>query len=298
MFERIFSHRLVFTVAIVLAAAMAGCGQKAEETAAVADTTIDTSAEVIAEPFEAVVDLPADSPAELARKKQEIISWTPQQADRINYALEGVTRVVRFADLGLGDEAEFALPRQGSAGWPIVNSLRLKLGREKTALVVRFHIDTLPGPRVRGEGMLGLIGIHCDTLFGRDIELPRTAASTGRFEVLFLAEQLFAQLSYIGIPTFALGRYGTIRDTMTLIFTFSPSRANYLISLIGPDAGRPFPGHQYDQFRTERGEFHRELKDFPYVYVAADSSYVNLFIGSRWRGRKSQLEPVLRLKMF
>jgi len=298
MFECIFTHRLMFTIAIVLAAAMAGCGQKAEETATVADTTVDTSAEVMAEPFEAVVDLPVDSPAELTRKKQEIISWTPQQADRINFALEGVTRIVRFADLGFGDEAEFALPRQGSAGWPVMNSVRLNLGRERTALVVRFHIDTLPGPRARGEGMLGLVGIHCDTLFGRDVELPRTAASTGRFEVLFLAEQLFARLSYIGVPTFALGRYGTIRDTMTLIFSFNPSRVNYLISLIGPGAGRPFPGHRYDRFRTERGEYHRELNEFPYVYETADSSYVNLFVGSRWRGRKSQLEPVLRVKMF
>ena len=246
-----------------------------------------------------VVNLPADSPESLQRKIREIQSWTPTQKDRLDFALKDVTRIVRFSDLGFGPKMEVAMPPQPSRNWPVANSVRLRLGREITAVVTRFKIDTLPIPRVRGEGFLGLMGVHGDTLTGRDVELQRTMASSGRVELQFIQNVLFGATACCNLPqNFALSRYGKSNDTLTMIFTFDPSTTKFMISIIGPTAGRTFPGFSYGLFRTERGEFHRDLQDFPYMYQNPDSDYVNLYVGSRFRGRKSQLEPVLRVSLF
>jgi len=247
----------------------------------------------------AVINIPVDSPESLQRKNREILSWTPKQADRLAYALKDVKRIIRFGDLGFGDRMEVTMPGEPSRDWPIASAVRVHLGREKTAIVTRFKIDTLPVARVRGEGMLGLMGVHGDSLTGRDIELKRTMASTGRIEFLFIRDILFGATSCCNLPsTFTLDRYGKARDTMTMIFTFDPSTTDYMVSVIGPEAGRTFPGFSYGMFRTERGEFHRELDNYPYVCKDQDSSYVNLYVGSRFRGRKSQQEPILKVNMF
>ncbi|MEW5796664.1 MAG: hypothetical protein AB1772_09945 [Candidatus Zixiibacteriota bacterium] len=295
---------LVYLLVVVGATALfiTGCGEEAAQTPPPADTaavTADTAPISQTRLYQAVVDLPPDGTESLRRKRAEILSWTPKQADKIDFALKGVRRIVRLADLGLGDTVSFAAPRMPSSGWPIAHSVRLNLGREITALVTRFKLDTLPGPRVRGEGYLSLVGLHCDTTYGEYIELPRTGSGPGRFELVFLSNHLFVQLNCCGLPpTIGMARYGDVSDTLTLIYTFDPSRAGYSITLIGPEHGRTYPGFDYGLFRTERGEFHRDLQEFPYLCRARDSSYVNLVIGSRFRGRKSQLEPVLSVKMF
>lgn len=291
----------MLTAILCLAFWPIGCGEKSPNTQATvkSDSVAVTTSPPAIQPFQAVVDLPRDTPQALSRKTKEIISWTPKQSEKLNFALKGVTRIVRFADLGLGDQIDVTLPRTPSRAWPVAHSLRLVLGREKTAVVTRFKIDTLPGPRVRGEGLLGLMGIHGDTIFGRDVELPRTAAGVGRFELLFLLNRLFFQLACCDLPpTIAMSSYGNVKDTLTLIFAFDPSLANYTISVMGRESGRTYPGFYYHQFRTERGVFHQNLTTFPYVCANRDSSFVDLFVGSRFRGRKSQTEPVLTVKMF
>ncbi|MCX6835257.1 MAG: hypothetical protein NTW07_09035, partial [candidate division Zixibacteria bacterium] len=161
------------------------------------------------------------------------------------------------------------------------------------------YLDTLAGPRARGEGRLAMMGIHGDTLFGHDVRLPRTESATGRFELLFLSDRLFAQTSCCDIPpTILLERYGKIGDTLTLMFVFYPSNATYDVAVIGKDAGRVYPGFLYGRFRTERGEHQRDANEYPYVFKSDDSAHVNLFFGSCSRGLKNQLEPVLRVKMF
>jgi len=182
---------------------------------------------------------------------------------------------------------------------PPVQSLQLVIGREKTAVVARFVVDTLPGPRVRGESAMGMMGIHGDTLFGRDVVLPRTHSSSGRFELVYVHETLFLQTCCCGIPgSYGIGRYGTFGDTLTAIYVFIPSIGMYSLTLAGRDACRTFPGYQYTVFRTERGEFHREVEGYPYLLRTGDSSRTNLYFGRAWRGRKTNLEPIIRIRMF
>ncbi len=246
-----------------------------------------------------VINVPVDSPESLQRKIREIRSWTPKQVDKLDFALKGVKRIIRFSDLGFGDRMEVTMPSEESKNWPIASAVRVHLGREMTAIVTRFKIDTLPGPRVRGEGVLGLMGVHGDSLNGRDIEIQRTMSSAGRVDFLFIRDILFGATACCNLPsTFALGRYGKASDTMTMIFTFDPSTTDYMVTVIGPLAGRTFPGFSYGMFRTERGEYHRELENYPYLCKDQDSSYVNLYVGSRFRGRKSQQEPILKVNMF
>jgi hypothetical protein len=250
-------------------------------------------------PFKAVVDLPKDSPEALQRKTREIMSWTPTQSKRLEFALKGVTRIVMFSDLGLGDRMDLVMPGTPSKDWPIGTALKLRLGREKTAVVVRIKIDTVPAPRVQGEGFLSIMGIMADTTTGRDIELQRTMGSTGRLDFFFKYDRITGASACCDLPTqFGLARYGNVNDTLTAILTFDPAITTYLVSIIGPIEGRTFPGFSYSVFRTERGEFHRELNDYPYTFRTDDSSSVNLYLGSRFRGRKSQLEPVLKAVLF
>ena len=294
---------ILTTGLFVLVAVLAGCSKQNHQTEdalqsdSVADTTtppVDTTVG-----FQAVIDLPEDTQESFQEKAREIMEWTPDQVSVIAYALRGVTRIVRFSDLGLGNELAQTMPRSFTTGWPVVQSVRLHLGGIKTAVVTRVSIDTLPGPRARGEGVTSLMGIHGDTLFGRDVVLPLTQAGTGRFELLFLKDNLFAQTSCCDIPpTFLLDRYGKIGDTLTLIFTFDPALKGYEISVIGQSAGRTYPGFVYDRFRTERGEYHRDMNEYPFKFQSQDPAYVNLFVGSCSRGRKSVLEPVLKVTLF
>jgi hypothetical protein len=276
---------------MILFLSVAGSGQPADES---------QSANLKAQPtMPPAIELPAGSPERLKGEIARVASWTPKQVDRIDFALKGVTRIVHFAELGLGERLEAVMPRQATADWPTANSVRLALGKEKTAVVARFRMDTLAGPRVAGEGQLGVMGIHGDTVVGPDVKLARTMASAGRFELVYPSGFLFAQLACCDIPpTFGLDRYGRFGDTITLIFTFDPSLGTYTVSLIGREAGRTFPGFSYTTFRTERGEFHRDLKDYPYFCEKFDPAYVNLYFGSTFRGRKSQLEPVIKVDIF
>lgn len=290
-------------VSLVLVAFFAGCGKKDQQSEVIHQT--DSLAETAAVQtdttpvFQALVDLPEDTPETFKRKAREIMEWTPGAVGPIVDALRGVTRIVRFADLGLGNELEMTMPRGYEPGWPPVQSVRLNLGRAKTAVVTRVFLDTLAGPRARGEGVLTMMGIHGDTLLGRDVTLPRTEAGTGRFELLFLSDKLFAQTSCCDIPpTILLERYGKIGDTLTLMFVFNPATATYDVAVIGQEVGRVYPAFLYNRFRTERGEYQRDADEYPYVFKSDDSAHVNLFFGSCSRGLKNQLEPVLRVKMF
>jgi len=311
MFDRNTLHSFLTSLAatILLTVGLACSEKTAEEnTATSADSSAITpdsvaapgtedSAELLTDLSDVV--LPPDSPEEFERKKQEIYSWTPQQPSRVEYPLRGVTKIVMWEDLGLGDQIEVILPQQGAGGWPVGHSVRLKLDDDLTTVAMRFIIDTLPGPRVRGEGFLGLFAVHCDTLYGKDIELPRTQTGTGRLDILYLFEQVMAQTNCCDIPpTFRLGSFGNLGDTLTLMITFDKTTTKYLTTIIGPHNGRSYPGRNYCRFRTERGEYHKDQKDYPYTYECSDPGYVNLFIGSRWRGRKTCLEPVLRARMF
>jgi hypothetical protein len=294
---------LIPTVTIVAIILSIGCNNKADEieTVAKVDSVSDTLQKTVeALPqIKTLVDSPADTPESLRRKIRKVVSWTPKQEELVNSVFKDVGRIVTFADLGLGDQLEFAAPRTGSAEQPSVSSLQLVLGRIKTALVARFVVDTLPGPRVRGEGSVALIGIHGDTLFGHDVVLPRTQSSSGRLEFVYLFESLYLQTCCCGIPgSYGIGRYGSFGDTLTAIFVFIPSIGMYSITLAGQDAWRTFPGYQYTVFRTERGEFHREMEGYPYLLKDRDPAYVNLYFGRGWRGRKSCHEPVLTVRMF
>ena len=164
---------------------------------------------------------------------------------------------------------------------------------------MRFELDSLPGERAQGEGILGLFAVHCSDVFGRDVELPRVHGNTGRFELLFLGNHLMAQLACCELPpTFSLGTYGAIKDTLALVVVFDTTRSKYIILLLGPRGGRAYPGYNYSRFRTERGEYHRDQEEYPYFCRGSELDYVNLFIGNCWRGRKSVREPVLRVRIF
>jgi hypothetical protein len=244
------------------------------------------------------VVIPVDSPEELKRDLEEIYSWYPDQASRLDYALRGVSNVVSFSDLGLGSPAKIEMPRV-RGDWPVGHSLRLKLDAEMTALTIRFVIDSLPGPRVSGEGYLGIFSIHCDTLFGRDVELPRTQSNTGRLDIMYKFERLMSQINCCDLPpTAQFGSFGNFGDTVSVILTFDRNLTKYLTTIIGPYNGRSYPGRNYCQFRTERGEYHKDQDEFPYVYQCDDPEYVKLFFGSRWRGRKSSQEPILTTSLF
>lgn len=288
-------------ITLTLFAIGLACSEKADE----ADSTVVTDSAATADSLAAAADahlaeiaLPPDSPEEFQRKVSEIYSWVPEQSDRLEYPLRDVTRIIMFSELGLGEQLEATLPHTSQA-WPVGASLRLKLDDDKTAVAMRFHIDTLPGPRVRGEGLLGVFAVHSDTVFGHQVELPRTVTGTGRLDVLYRFERLMAQNNCCEMPpTFQLGSFGTMRDTLILILTFDRTRAKYLTTIIGPLNGRSYPGRSYCQFRTERGEYHKDQDEYPYVYQCADPGYVNLFLGSRWRGKKTSLEPVLTARIF
>jgi hypothetical protein len=295
---------MLFIVATALLfTLLTGCSK--EETAEVktaeaADSAVDTPAQVVqaAPPVKTVIDVPVATPQVLRRRINEIISWTSGQADVLNSIMSDVARVVMFEDLGLGDQLEMVAPRFGGEE-PPVQSLQLVIGREKTAVVARFVVDTLPGPRVRGESAMGMMGIHGDTLFGRDVVLPRTQSSSGRFEMVYVHETLFLQTCCCGLPgSYGIGRYGTFGDTLTAIYIFIPSIGMYSLTLAGQEACRTFPGYHYTVFRTERGEFHREVEGYPYLLRTGDSSRTNLYFGRAWRGRKTNLEPIIRIRMF
>jgi hypothetical protein len=307
------SHRSIQVLFQLLAATLvltyvaSGCGseQTADETVEAVDSTAgDTVRAVEAEPEVSqaswVMSQPPDSPAELQRKIRRIHDWYPMHREKLDWMLKGITKVSYFSDLGLGDQTEIALPAEGKAGWPIGHSVQLELAGEKTALVIRFQVDTLPGPRVAGEGVLGVVALHCSETFGRDVVLEREQSGTGRFDLQVLRDDLVtADLACCDIPpTFLLRNYGDAGDTLAVMLVFEKKRQKYSIHVIGPGMTKTFPGMGYKLFRTERGEFHKDETDYPYMCRDLDPDYVRLFIGSRWRGRRSVREPILKATLF
>ena len=95
-----------------------------------------------------------------------------------------------------------------------------------------------------------------------------------------------------------LDGFGDIGDTLAMIITFDRTRGQYLTALVGPKHGRSYAGRSYVKFRTERGEFHKDMTEYPYMYETTDPGWVNLFLGSRWRGRKMSTEPILTARIF
>lgn len=297
-------YRLLIAVVFILLGSGLACSDNADQTTD--KTSSDSSATVesvaSADSSSGVdfsnISIPVDSPEELQRDLEEIYGWYPQHASRLDYALRDVSNVVSFSELGFNPPTYIEMPRQ-RGDWPVGHSLRLKLDAEMTAFTIRFVIDTLPGPRVKGEGYLGIFSVHCDTVFGLDVELPRTQSNTGRLDIMYKFERLMAQTNCCELPpTFQLGSFGDFGDTITVVLTFDRSRTSYLTTILGPNNGRSYPGRNYCKFRTERGEYHKDQETFPYVYQCDDPQYVKLFFGSRWRGRKTSQEPVLTTRLF
>lgn len=245
-----------------------------------------------------IITPPPETAATMMLMRQEIYDWIPSQVDRISYALEDVTKIVLLSDLGLGDQIDVTLPRT-SEGWPVGQSVRLKLNAYRTALALRFVFDTLSDQRVHGEGVLGIFAIHSGDSLGRDIDIARTQSGTGRLDIRFSYERIVAQLNCCDIPpTLLLEGFADLGDTMCVIITFDRTNGQYLTTLIGPRHGRSYAGRSYVKFRTERGEFHKDVHDYPYFFETTDPGWVNLFLGSRWRGRKTSTEPILTAKIF
>ncbi len=245
-----------------------------------------------------IVSFPPERAETLMLLRQEIFDWIPSMVDRLSYALEDVTKIVMLSDLGLGDQIDVTLPRI-SEGWPVGQSVRLKLDANRTALALRFVIDTLPGPRTRGEGVLGIFAVHTGDSLGRDIDIARTQSGTGRLDMLFSYERVVAQLNCCDLPpTLILNGFGDLGDTLCVIVTFDRTNGQYLTTFVGPRHGRSYAGRSYVKFRTERGEFHKDVDEYPYMYETTDPGWVNLFIGSRWRGKKTCTEPILTARIF
>jgi len=266
----------------------------ATESSAATDDTV--TAAVSSEQF--IVTPPPERATTLLLKRQEIYDWVPGQMDRLTYALKDVTKIVMLPDLGLGNQLDVALPRR-SEGWPVGHSVRLKLDAYRTALALRFVVDTLPGDRVRGEGVLGIFAVHIGDSLGRDVDVARTQSGTGRLDLVFRFNRVAAQLNCCDLPpTFMLDGFGDIGDTLCVIITFDRTNGQYLTTLVGPKHGRSYAGRSYVRFRTERGEFHKDMNEYPYFYETTDPGWVNLFLGSRWRGKKMSTEPILTARIF
>jgi hypothetical protein len=284
-----------------------GCsGGGDEPPATVADQTAATenqaapndSAAVAALREQFIVKPEPEAATTLMFKRQEIRMWAPKQIERIDYALRDVTRIIMYSELGLGDQLDVELAPNSEA-LAVGQSIRLRLDADRTTLALRFVVDTLPGGRVRGEGTLGIFAIHADDNLGRDVDVNRTQTGTGRMDMQYKYDQVVGRLSCCDLPpTFMLNGFANIGDTLALLVTFDRNLGQYLTTLVGPKHGRSFGGRSYVRFRTERGEFHKDMLEYPYVYETTDPGWVNLFLGSRWRGRKTSMEPILTARIF
>jgi hypothetical protein len=246
------------------------------------------------------MEIEPDSPAELRRKLQQIYDWYPMHEERLDWALKDVDKVSFFSDLGLGDEIAVALTARGGGGFPVGHAVRMKLAGQRTALVIRFLVDTLPGPRVSGEGELGLLALHCSEALGRDLVFEREQSGTGRIDLQIYRDNIISlDLACCGIPPgFTVESFGGFEDTLAAMLVFEKRRQRYVIHVLGPDLIKSVPGLGYEMFRTERGEFHKDMTEYPYVCDDNSPDYIGLFVGSQWRGRKSVREPVIRVRIF
>ncbi|MCD6249673.1 MAG: hypothetical protein J7J98_04995 [candidate division Zixibacteria bacterium] len=298
---------MILLTALTLILTGPGCSNNEDDTPATvtkepiatADSVAITDINVPAGSHEQFIVTPSsEKAANLLLKRQEIFSWAYKQVDRLENALKDVTKIIMFSNLGLGDQLYVTLPRR-SEGWPVGNSIRLKLNAHRTALALRFVVDTLPGDRVWGEGILGIFAVHCSDNLGRNIDIGRTQSNTGRLDLVFRFEQIATQLNCCDLPpTFMLDGFGDIGDTLSMIITFDRTLGQYMTTLVGPKHGRSYGARSYVNFRTERGEFHKDMKEYPYFYETSDPGWVNLFLGSHWRGKKMSTEPILTARIF
>lgn len=294
---------LILTMPLLLAW---GCGseQTSEEAADTTTVAVDSTEFAYVEPdttAETWVSEPApDSPEELRRKMRQVHDWYPMHKRRLDWALEDVDKISFFPDLGLGDEIQVALTARGGGGFPVGHAVRMKLAGKKTALVIRFLVDTLPGPRVQGEGVLGLLALHCSETLGRDLLFDREQSGTGRLDLEIYRDNIVSlDLACCGIPpAFTVDSFGDPGDTLTVMMVFEKRRQKYVVHILGPSLMKSIPGMGYKTFRTERGEFHKDMTEYPYMCTDNDPDYIGLFVGSQWRGRKSVREPVIRARIF
>ncbi len=306
------SHRSVsnfwylLSGAVLLMALGFGCsseqtaadGAKSTDSLATDTTAVYNTDQAVPEPSWIITPSP-DSPDELQRKIQKIYGWYPMHKERLDWMLKDVDKVTFYSDLGLGDRTEIVMPARPTTGWPVGHSIKLGLAGEKTALAIRLQVDTLAGPRAMGEGVLGLFALHCSETLGRDVTLEREQSGTGRLDLQMLRDLVVVDLACCDIPpTFLLRGYGDFVDTLTFLVVFEKQRQRYSIHFLGPLMVKSYPGLGYKMFRTERGEFHKEETAYPYICRNDDPDYINLLIGSRWRGRKSISEPILKATLF
>jgi hypothetical protein len=283
-----------------------GCSNSAKEqesaetdsTALREDTVTAVAEEPSFNPDNYIFNFDLDSPSELAGDRREIYAWFPQHSDRLDFALKDVTHITFLQDLGL-EELNVGAPGRYLGGSTFGYSVRMNLPGEKTALAFRFVADTLPGLRAQGEGLLGLFGVHVSDLLGPQVEIDRLLASTGRLSLLFIKNYLMGAMSCCELPPiFQMGLYGDLGDTVAVVVTFNRAAGKHIILVMGPNGSRAYAGHDYGAFRTERGEFHRDLSEFPYYYQSSDLTHVNLLLGFGWRGRRNVIEPILTARMF
>ena len=299
-------HLLMPNIAGLLVLLISGCSDSAKEqettdtesAAAMEDTATTVAEEPSVNPDDYVFELDLDSPSELTRDRRQIYAWFPQHSDRIDFALKDVTHITFLKDLGL-EELNAGAPGRYLGGSTFGYSVRMNLPAEKTALAFRFVADTLPGRRAQGEGLLGLFGVHVTDRLGPQVEIDRLLASTGRLSLVYIQNHLMGTMSCCELPPiFQMELYGDLGDTVAVVVTFNRAAGKHIILVMGPNGARAYAGNYYGAFRTERGEFHRDLNEFPYYYQSGDLTHVNLLLGFGWRGRRNVIEPILTARMF
>lgn len=262
------------------------------------DTATVVAEEPAIDPEDYVFEFAKDSREELTDDLRRIYAWYPKYGDKIDFAVKDVTHVTFLEDLKLGEIA-CATPESSLGAAMPGHSIRMNLPGEKTAFAFRFVFDTLPRPRVPGEGYLGLFSPHCSDRFGPNVDLERLLASTGRLGMTMVSSHVLGAMSCCEMPpTFRMDLYGDYGDTVAVVVTFNTKVGKHTILVMGPNGSRVYAGHHYGEYRTERGEFHRDLNTPPYYIVSDDFKHVNLLLGFGWRGRKSVSEPVLSAHMF
>jgi hypothetical protein len=247
----------------------------------------------------AVDTSPPDTDQDFELKRSIIYGTVPSQHDRIEHALKGVDKIIMFKDLGFGEKMELTAPPTVTPGWPVGNSVHKNLSDRKTALAVRFVLDTLPAPRVPGSAVFKLLGAQCGDQFGPGVEIPGVQGSMGTLEIYYRYNFPFVAVNCCEQgPQMGLNSFGIFGDTLLALFIFDPTRGDYTVQIIGPRGARGFPRNRYVSFRTSRGYLHPEASGFPYDCNRADSVSVDLAVGAMKRLKFDQMEPLLRVTLF
>lgn len=290
--------KLAYAIAVTLTALICvSCGEQASKTGS--KSTTDSTSTTASMALVTCDTLPPDSPQEFERKRQIVLTTVPSQRARAEFALQGVSRIVLFDELGLGEQLELTAPSEYTRDWPSGISINRCFGPEKTILAVRFVLDTLPGSRLPGQARLCLVGAHCYDEYGPNVTFPGVYGGRGMVTLYFEHNMPYVEVACCDKGEhITYGTFGTWGDTLMALYIFDPGRREYAIQLLGPYLARGFSRFGYVDFRTERGVLHPEQTDYPYECHRLDSGSVDLAVGITRRQILDQTEPCLRVKLF